>query len=387
MASRIVSDISAALVVSFLTIAAGSAFGLLTGLGAQAGILSMVVASLIGWVFGGAPIKVSGPTGPTASAMISTTAALLAFDAGNAPIFAALALAGVGLFTLSFLPTQKVMSFVPNVATAAFINGVSLVIILGQLRKLRASYELSGATAAWEISIALGTVAFLTLWPTISRPVAATQLGRLLSGSLVAMAIGVVLVVLFAPPIKTLEIEALSFDSLWVDFLPGFTAVPLPALAFAALKLCLTLAFVTLVSSRALSINANYGAELRNQGSANLAMAAIGGVPATIGFIRTRILQRSGAQTTFAGIATALLVLGFVLVAPGLLQLIPSAVFTGILLRAAWTGFDWQFLTAFRGGQHGAILAALLVVGGAAIMLFADGVVVVAGVTILWWLI
>lgn len=205
MASRIVSDISAALVVSFLTIAAGSAFGLLTGLGAQAGILSMVVASLIGWVFGGAPIKVSGPTGPTASAMISTTAALLAFDAGNAPIFAALALAGVGLFTLSFLPTQKVMSFVPNVATAAFINGVSLVIILGQLRKLRASYELSGATAAWEISIALGTVAFLTLWPTISRPVAATQLGRLLSGSLVAMAIGVVLVVLFAPRSKRLK--------------------------------------------------------------------------------------------------------------------------------------------------------------------------------------
>lgn len=70
------ADLSFALVVSFLTIAAGSAFGILTGVGAQAGILSMVAGGVAAWIFGGAKVKVSGPTGPTAGAMIAAAASL-----------------------------------------------------------------------------------------------------------------------------------------------------------------------------------------------------------------------------------------------------------------------------------------------------------------------
>ena len=48
------ADLSFALVVSFLTIAGGSAFGILTGVGAQAGIVSMVAGGVAAWIFGGA---------------------------------------------------------------------------------------------------------------------------------------------------------------------------------------------------------------------------------------------------------------------------------------------------------------------------------------------
>ena len=51
-------DITAALTVSFLTIAAGAAFGVWTGVGSSLGILSMSVASIVGVVFGVAIMKI-----------------------------------------------------------------------------------------------------------------------------------------------------------------------------------------------------------------------------------------------------------------------------------------------------------------------------------------
>jgi MFS superfamily sulfate permease-like transporter len=54
-------DITSALTVSFLTIAAGAAFGVWTGVGSSLGILSMVVASIMGVFFGGGIGKNIGP--------------------------------------------------------------------------------------------------------------------------------------------------------------------------------------------------------------------------------------------------------------------------------------------------------------------------------------
>ena len=74
-------DFGSALSVSFLSIAAGSAFGLWTGVGAQTGILTMAVASIFGVFLGGAAVKTSGPTGPTAALMFAALASLAAVGA------------------------------------------------------------------------------------------------------------------------------------------------------------------------------------------------------------------------------------------------------------------------------------------------------------------
>lgn len=45
-------------------------------------------------------------------------------------IFVAVAPAAVGLLLLPLLPLSKGMKLIPNVATAVFVNGVSLIILV-----------------------------------------------------------------------------------------------------------------------------------------------------------------------------------------------------------------------------------------------------------------
>ena len=71
-----IEDVSSAISVSFITIAAGAAFGVWTGLGALVGILSMAVASIVAGLFGGFSVKTSGPTGTTAALLIGVLASL-----------------------------------------------------------------------------------------------------------------------------------------------------------------------------------------------------------------------------------------------------------------------------------------------------------------------
>ena len=175
-------ELSPAFVVSFLTIAGGAAFGVLTGLGAQAGVLSMIAASLFGWIFGGIPVKASGPTGPTASVMLSTVIAVQALNIDLSAVYIILITAGILLFILGFLPLQKLISLIPNVATAVFINGVALIIIDNQVRKIIGFQSLEGSERWWDTGIALGSLAFLFIWPKISGGIQMTKIGRLLSG-------------------------------------------------------------------------------------------------------------------------------------------------------------------------------------------------------------
>jgi MFS superfamily sulfate permease-like transporter len=107
-------EISAALAVSFLTIAAGSAFGVWTGVGATLGMLSMAVASIVGVVFGGIQVKTSGPTGPTAGLMFTTIAALSAVGINPEVMMLILLASALLLFLLSFTPIEKYIDYVPN---------------------------------------------------------------------------------------------------------------------------------------------------------------------------------------------------------------------------------------------------------------------------------
>lgn len=382
----LLSDLSAGLVVSFLTIAAGSAFGLLTGLGAQAGIMSMIVASMVAWVFGGQRVKASGSTGPTAGAMLTALGALAAYGAGPEAAFAATSIAAIILLVLSVFPLARIMEFVPNAATAVFVNGIGLVILVKQFEAL--SNHVRGGTREdlVQIALALGALGLLLVWPKLWKPFASGKLGRLITGTLVAMIAGGMLVWLFDLNVTTLAIEPVKFANLLQLTVDGFTAVPPLVMFFVAAKMSIVIAFVTLATVRALAPDADYGVEVRNQGIGNLAVAAVGGVPATLGLVRIRILQGAGGQTVMAGIGSGLIILAMITLIPGLLNYIPTSVFIGVLIQAAWSNIDWRFLTEFRAAPAKNILTFLIVTLGSIAMVFFDYILVLLAATVIWHL-
>lgn len=71
-------------------------------------------------------------------------------------------------------------------------------------------------------------------------------------------------------------------------------------------------------------------------GVANIASAAFGGLPATGAIARTATNVRAGGRTPVAGIAHALFVLLFLLLAGPLIAFVPMATLAAVLLMVAW---------------------------------------------------
>jgi SulP family sulfate permease len=78
------------------------------------------------------------------------------------------------------------------------------------------------------------------------------------------------------------------------------------------------------------------GQELVGMGVANIASAVFGGLPATGAIARTATNIRAGGRTPVAGIAHAVFLLVFMLVAGELLALVPMTVLAAVLLIVAW---------------------------------------------------
>ena len=103
-----------------------------------------------------------------------------------------------------------------------------------------------------------------------------------------------------------------------------------------------------------------------------MAVAAVGGVPATLGLVRIRILQVVGGQTVMASIGSGLIILAMIILIPGQLNYIPTSVFIGVLIQAAWSNIDWCFLTEFSAAPAKNILTFLIVTLGSIATVFFD---------------
>jgi SulP family sulfate permease len=381
-------DITAALTVSFLTIAAGAAFGVWTGVGSSLGILSMSVASIVGVVFGGISVKTSGPTGPTAGLMYTGILMLIAAGYSIQTYWFLLMIAAAIVFILSYFPVDKLLNRAPYVSIAIFVNGISLFIIQKQLLKVLDFSSLELSSQVWETAIVFFTILLLSLWPKIARKIRFIPGSNIFSGSLLVMVIGSAVNYVFEPSINSISIDRILFEDLVANAknLFNIPEISLYLGAVVILKLVFILSLVTTITAKALDNNADFSSELKNQGVANFAIALIGGVPVTIGFIRTKLLKKSGGSSLLAGVLTGVFVLLISLYMDNVLELIPTSVFVGILIKAGFSSIDWQVLTDYRQG-NGSLYTLSFVLVGSVLVIWQDLTIVFLGSVLAWKLI
>jgi len=349
----------AAVTVSFVALSLGAAFGVLSGRGAFAGMLSAALVASITSALGGTRVQCSGPTGPMTTVMAAvvgfSTAELATrlpgADAGHFLNLVLLLTAGLTLLAAA-LRLGRFITFIPNVVISGFMNGIAIIIWLDQIKRVfgvGGKQALSGGLAT-NLSVMLCTTVLVFTIPKFAK--------RYMSG-FVSLVSGT----FFAIVLMTIAASLLELDMARVELAMGLrtwsdltqlvaSQVPrdwsLSIIAVAlpfALQLTLLGYLDTLMTS--LVIDKMTGEktlpnkELAAQGAAHAAVAFVGGIPGAQATIRSVLIVKEGATQRWAGILVGVLALIEMLVFQDLIKLIPQAVFAGVLLKVGYDVFDW----------------------------------------------
>ncbi|WP_419948941.1 SulP family inorganic anion transporter [Candidatus Palauibacter sp.] len=324
------------------------AFGVASGLGAAAGLYSVIAVGFFAAVFGGTRFQISGPTAPmtVAMAVIVTTHASTLGEA-----FTVVVLAGLMQMALGFLGAGRFVVYTPYAVVSGFMSGIGVIIMLIQALPFLGAPTASGGAmgairalpdAIANLNVSALVVASATLVAGILWP---RRLSRLLPGPLVALVVGTLIGVLWLSDVPIIGQIPTGLPGVQLG-LPtaGFVAASLqPALILALLGSIDSL-LTSLVADSLTGTRHNSNRELVGQGIGNVVSGMFGGLPGAGATMGTVVNIRAGGLTRASGALRALFVLGVLLGLGRYLEPIPHAVLAGILIKVGWDIIDWPLL-------------------------------------------
>jgi MFS superfamily sulfate permease-like transporter len=331
-------DIMAGITVGVVALPLALGFGITSGLGAGAGLITAIVAGTLAAIFGGSNVQVSGPTG----AMTVVLVPIVAAYGANGVLVVGL-MAGVLLIGMALAGIGRYVKFIPLPVIEGFTLGIAVIIALQQVP---AALGMS-ANGEQVVAVAVGAVADWVSNPdwqavTMTAVVIAVILGgvRLRPGIPIAL-VAVIAATAFA---QLLDLSLATIGALPSHFpapsLPDLAwgdirVLAVPALAVAALAALESLLSATVADAMSVSDRHDPDRELFGQGIANIASPLFGGIPATAAIARTAVNVRSGATSRLAALVHALVLLLIVLLLGSAVSLIPLAALAGVLIATA----------------------------------------------------
>ncbi|XNR91711.1 SulP family inorganic anion transporter [Streptomyces sp. R-74717] len=333
-------DLLAGLTVAIVALPLALGFGVSSGLGAEAGLATAVVAGTLAALFGGSNLQVSGPTGAMTVVLVPIVA-----EFGPGGVLTVGMMAGVLLIGLALLKAGRYMRYIPAPVVEGFTLGIACVIGLQQIPNAlgvaepegdkvlvvawRAAEEFAKAPNWTAVALAAGVAAVMLLGARL-RPAVPFSVVAVIAATLAAQ--------LFhldsAEPIGDLP-SGLPVPSLGFLDVSALGSLLAPAVAVAALAALESLLSATIADGMTVGQKHDPDRELFGQGIANLAAPLFGGVPATAAIARTAVNVRAGAGSRLAALTHAAVLAGIVFAAAPLVSRIPLAALAGVLLATA----------------------------------------------------
>jgi len=361
---EILQNLIVGITVSFVALSLGAALGILSGRGAFAGMISAGVIAFITSLLGGTRVQCSGPTAPM-SAVSAVTVAYAFEQWGALGGFAAdqfinlvFLLTGLVLVLMGVLRLGRYISLVPNVVISGFMSGIALLIWLDQVKLVFGWGGKAALTGPiWEnLLIALTTLLLIFALAPLCRLLVGSS-ARFLPATLLAIVIATLLADLLKMPIEHVQLSgSLSslgeFATLVQNQLPRdwSLATLIAALPFAlqlALLCYLDTLLTSLVVDKMNGEKTRQDKELWAQGVANGAVALVGGIPGAQATIRSVLMIKEKATLRMAGIVVGLFVLIEMILFQSWINLIPKAVFVGVLFKVGYDVFDFMPLRLY----------------------------------------
>ncbi|MEV4294811.1 SulP family inorganic anion transporter [Microbispora rosea] len=328
-------DLIAGLTVAVVALPLALAFGVGSGLGAQAGLATAVVAGAIAAVFGGSNLQVSGPTGAMTVVLVP-----IVHSHGPSGVLAVGLLAGIVLVVLALARVGRYARYMPTPVIEGFTAGIAVVIALQQVP---AALGVTGeGERVWQA--AGNAVANFARDPSpVPIAMALVVAGAMLLGARWRPAVPFSFLTVVA---ATVVAEAAGLDVARIGTLPAGLPAPsvsfldpgavtslLPAaLAVAALGALESLLCASVADGMSVGERHDPDRELFGQGLANVVSPLFGGIPATAAIARTAVNVRSGARSRLAALTHAVVLAVIVFGASGLVGRIPLAALAGVLL-------------------------------------------------------
>ncbi|GAB3169200.1 SulP family inorganic anion transporter [Telluribacter humicola] len=333
------TEILAGLTVALAMIPEAIAFALIAGLSPLTGLYAAFTIGLITSVFGGRPGMISGATGAVAVVIVS-----LAQSHGVEYIFAAVVLAGIIQILAGVLRLGKFIRLVPHPVMFGFVNGLAIIIFLSQLDQFKAP-DSTGALqwmTGMPMYIMLGLV-LLTMLIIWGLP----RLTKVVPSSLVAILVVSSMVIGLGIDTRTVG-DIASIQG-------GFPPFHIPAVPFSLETLeiifpyALIVAGVGLIESL-LTLNlldeitetrGRGNKECVAQGTANLVTGLFSGMGGCAMIGQSLINVSSGSRARLSGIVAAVMLLVFIMFGAGLIEQLPMAALTGVMIMVSIGTFEW----------------------------------------------
>jgi len=352
---HLVADMVAALTFAVVNVPQAMGHALLTMVNPVLGIYTLMVAVPVGAIFSSSVFMNVSTTGALS---VAAGVVLLEFPAGQraeALVVLVLLVGAIqllaGVFRLGFL-----IRFVSNAVMTGFLNGVAVLIILGQLSDLtgyqsnfsnRVAQALDLLLRIGQINPQITTIGIFTLVLIVGL-LWLKALQRF--AFIIAIAVATVLLVLLTlPDLPT----AAHFAA--VPTVGGIAAIPreMPQLALPQLSLVLSLllpalsiSIIGLVQGAGVSQGTpnpdgrypDVSRDFLGQGVANMATSLVGGIPAGGSVSGTALLVGAGARSRWGNIFVGLFVALIVLLAAPLVERVPMPALAALLIVAGFQG-------------------------------------------------
>ncbi|WP_128381677.1 SulP family inorganic anion transporter [Streptomyces cavernae] len=333
-------DLLAGLTVAIVALPLALGFGVSSGLGAEAGLATAVIAGALAAVFGGSNLQVSGPTGAMTVVLVP-----IVTEHGPSGVLTVGLMAGVMLVALALFRAGKYMQYVPAPVVEGFTLGIACVIGLQQIPNAlgvpkpegdrvlvvtwRALAEFAQNPNWTAVAIALAVAAMMLIGARL-RPTVPFSILAVIAATVVAQVAGLDA----AKPIGDLP-SGLPVPSLAFLDLGALGSLLAPAVAVAALAALESLLSASVADGMTVGQKHDPDRELFGQGLANIAAPLFGGVPATGAIARTAVNVRTGASSRLASLVHAAILTVIVFAAAPLVSRIPLAALAGVLLATA----------------------------------------------------
>lgn len=366
-------DLKSSVVIFLIALPLCIGIAIASGTPVISGIIAGVVGGIVTGILSRSQVSVDGP----AAGMVAIVALVLSYLGGFPAFLTALFFAGLIQVLFGLLRLGQIGDYIPNSVIRGLLSGIGIIFILKQIPHFLGHdseflVERSIDWGSFEFlrsfhlgSIAIGLSSLLVLLLAESKNKKCSTFFSLLPAAVWTVVLGIILNYLFkifAPSLflDTSHVVRLNYEHGRGGLTaPDWTQVFNSKMYLAALFLALMTSIESLINVEASDRMDTFkrytskNRELVAQGIGNSFSGLLGGIPITSVIVRTSLNIRSGAKTKLSTILHGCWLLIAVVFFSSVIELIPIASISAILLVLGWKMASLpSFLKMKNKGNH-----------------------------------
>lgn len=336
------TEILSGLTVALALVPEAIAFALIAGLSPLTGLYAAFMMGIVTSIFGGRPGMISGATGAVAVVLVT-----LVKSHGIEYIFATVILAGVIQLAAGILRLGKLIRLVPHPVIFGFVSGLAIIIFMSQLVQFK---DDNGNWLTGNTMYVLLALVFLTMLIIWGLP----KLTKVIPASLTAILVIFAIVFFFNIDTKTIGDMA--------SIKGGFPPFHIPSIPLEWETLTIIFPYAAIVAGVGLIeslLTLNIVDEITEtrgrgnkeavaQGTANILSGFFSGMGGCAMIGQSLINVSNGARARLSGIVASVMLLVFIMFGSSLIEKVPMAALTGLMIMVSIGTFEWASLKTFN---------------------------------------